>query len=235
MDYIGIKRFDADGKLVGEFRIVGLFTSTVYTRSTRTIPYLRRKVDAVIKRAGFDPDGHSGKALANVLDTYSRDELFQIDEDTLYQFAMLILQLDERPRVRVLSRHDRFDRFVSVFVFVPRDRYNSTVRTAIGQYLAEVYQGRVSAYYPFFPEGPLVRVHFIIGRDDGETPRPDRAALEETVGAIIRTWTDGLVRCARGGARPRPRARAVRALPQRVLGRLPRAAIRRSSPSTTSR
>lgn len=192
MDYIGIKRFDAAGKLTGEFRIVGLFTSTVYTRSTRTIPYLRRKVDAVIARAGFDPDSHSGKALANVLDTFSRDELFQIDEDTLYQFAMLILQLDERPRVRVLSRHDKFDRFVSVFVFVPRDRYNSSVRTAIGQYLAEVYQGRMSAYYPFFPEGPLVRVHFIIGRDTGATPRPQRAVLEETVGNIIRTWSDGL-------------------------------------------
>jgi glutamate dehydrogenase len=192
MDYIGIKRFDANGKLIGEFRIVGLFTSTVYTRSTRTIPYLRRRVDAVIKRAGFDPDGHSGKALANVLDTYSRDELFQIDEDTLYQFAMLILQLDERPRIRVLSRYDRFDRFVSVFVFVPRDRYNSTVRTAIGRYLAEVYHGRVSAYYPFFPEGPLVRVHFIIGRDQGDCPRPARTELEETIGSIIRTWTDGL-------------------------------------------
>ena len=74
------------------------------------------------------PDGHSGKALANVLETYSRDELFQIDEDTLYEFAMLIMQLDERPRVRVLARRDRFDRFVSIFVFVPRDRYNSTVR-----------------------------------------------------------------------------------------------------------
>ena len=193
MDYIGIKRFDADGKLVGEFRIVGLFTSTVYTRSTRTIPYLRRKVDAIIKRAGFDPDSHSGKALVNVLETYSRDELFQIDEDTLYQFAMLVMQLDERPRVRVLARHDRFDRFVSIFVFVPRDRYNSNVRIEIGKYLAEVYQGRVSAYYPFFPEGPLVRVHFIIGRNEGECPNPDRATLEETVGAIIRTWTDGLL------------------------------------------
>ena len=170
MDYIGIKRFDKKGKLTGEFRIVGLFTSTVYTRPTLTIPHLRRKVDAVIKRAGFDPDSHSGKALANVLDTYSRDELFQIDEDTLGQFAMLILQLDERPRVRVLTRPDRFDRFVSVLVFVPRDRYNSSVRVAIGEYLAEVYQGRMSAYYPFFPEGPLVRVHFIIGRDAGATP-----------------------------------------------------------------
>ncbi|MCC6887091.1 MAG: NAD-glutamate dehydrogenase [Hyphomicrobiales bacterium] len=192
MDYIGVKRFDAQGRLRGEFRIVGLFTSTAYTRSTRSIPYLRRKVEAVIARAGFDPNSHSGKALANVLDTYARDELFQIDEDTLYQFAMAILQLDERPRVRVLSRHDRFDRFVSILVYVPRDRYNSSVRVTIGAYLAEAYQGRVSAYYPFFPEGTLVRVHYIIGRDAGECPRPERAVLERAVASIIRTWADGL-------------------------------------------
>src|SRR5262245_45292021 len=88
MDYIGLKRFDAEGKLAGEFRIVGLFTSTAYTRSARTIPYLRRKVDGLMKRAGFNPDSHSGKALVNVLESYPRDELFQIDEETLYHFAM---------------------------------------------------------------------------------------------------------------------------------------------------
>jgi glutamate dehydrogenase len=192
LDYVGVKRFDPDGKLIGEFRIVGLFTSTAYTRSTRTIPYLRRKVDAVVRRAGFDPDGHFGKALANVLESYPRDELFQIDEDTLYQFAQAVLQLDERPRVRVLPRADRFDRFVSVLVYVPRERYDSNVRKAIGDYLAGAYAGRVSAFIPFFPEGPLVRVQFIIGRSEGAAPNPDRAALEQAVGAIVRTWGDEL-------------------------------------------
>src|SRR5262249_49627576 len=132
MDYIGVKRFDRDGTLIGEFRIIGLFTSTAYTRSTRSIPYLRRKVDAILTRAGFDPDGHCGKALVNVLETFPRDELFQIDEDLLYRFALLMLELDERPRVRVLARRDRFDRFVSILVFVPRDRYDSDVRRRIG-------------------------------------------------------------------------------------------------------
>ena len=192
MDYIGIKRFDPERGLAGEFRIVGLFTSTVYTRSTRTIPYLRRKVDAVMKRAGFDPDSHSGKALVNVLESYPRDELFQGDEDTLYRFALEVLYLDERPRVRVLARPDRFDRFVSVLVFVPRERYDSSTRIAIGRYLAGIYKGRLSAFYPFFPEGPLVRVHFIIGRSEGETPNPRRTVLEEAISAIVRTWTDGL-------------------------------------------
>jgi glutamate dehydrogenase len=192
MDYVGVKRFDQNGKLAGEFRIVGLFTSTAYTRSTRTIPYLRRKVDAVLRRAGFDEHSHSGKALVNVLESYPRDDLFQVDEETLYGFALAIMQLDERPRVRVLARRDRFDRFVSVLVYVPRDRYGSTVRAAIGNFLALTYKGRVSAFYPFFPEGPLVRVHFIIGRTAEEAPNPSRAVLEEEISALARTWTDDL-------------------------------------------
>ncbi len=192
LDYIGVKRFDVAGNLVGEFRIVGLFTSTAYTRSAHGIPYLRRKIAAIEKRAGFDAKSHSGKALANVLEHYPRDELFQVDEDTLYRFVLAIMQLDERPRVRVLARFDRFDRFVSVLVFVPRERYDSAIRTRIGDYLARAFIGRVSAFYPFFPEGPLVRVHFIIGRSGGPTPQVARATLEREVRAIVRTWIDGL-------------------------------------------
>ena len=105
-----------------------------------------------------------------MLEHYPRDELFQIDEETLYQFALAILQLDERPRVRVLPRRDRFDRFVSILVYIPRERYDSQIRSRIGEYLAATFKGRVRAFYPFFPEGPLVRVHFIIGRYEGETP-----------------------------------------------------------------
>ena len=146
----------------------------------------------MLARAGFDPDGHSGKALVNVLESYPRDELFQLDENTLYHFAMAVLQLDERPRVRVLPRHDRFDRYISVLVYVPRERYDSDVRKEIGDYLARVYKGRVSAFHPFFPEGPLVRVHFIIAVSPGHVPDPDRASLERAVEAIVRTWIDKL-------------------------------------------
>ena len=193
LDYVGIKRFDAAGHLVGEQRIVGLFTSTAYTRPAHTIPYLRRKIAAVAQRAAFDAASHSGKALANVLEHYPRDELFQIEEDTLYRNAIAILQLGERPRIRVLVRRDRFDRFVSVLVFVPRDRYGSHIRARIGDYLASAFIGHVSAFYPYFPaEGTLVRVHYIIGRSGGPTPHVQQARLEREVAAIVRTWTDGL-------------------------------------------
>ncbi|MBO6539964.1 MAG: NAD-glutamate dehydrogenase [Rhizobiaceae bacterium] len=192
LDYLGIKTFDDKGKLKGELRIVGLFTSTAYTRSVMGIPYLRSKANDVLAKSGFDPADHSGKALINVLESYPRDELFQIDVPTLRRHAEGILALGERPRVRVLYRIDQFDRFVSVIVFVPRDRYDSRVRVKIGDYLKEKFDGRLSAYYPAFPEGSLARVHFIIGRSGGKTPQPDNDEIEDAVREIVRTWDDGL-------------------------------------------
>ncbi|WP_306030816.1 NAD-glutamate dehydrogenase [Stappia sp. MMSF_3263] len=202
MDYVGIKLFDDNGELAGELRVVGLLTATAYTLSTRSIPFLRRKVDSVLARAGYDPESHSGRALTNVLESYPRDELFQIDPDLLYHFSTAILQLDERPRIRVLARRDRFDRFVSILCYVPRDRYTTEVRLRIGAYLAKVYDGRLSAWYVSYPEGPLARVHFIVGRDQGETPDPAQEDLEQSVAGIVRTWADGLreaLRAAYGG------------------------------------
>jgi glutamate dehydrogenase len=193
MDYIGIKKYDRKGKLAGEVRIIGLFTSTAYTRSVTRIPYLRSKAQAVIKRAEYEPDSHSGKALLNVLESYPRDEMFQIDVPALTRNALSIVALADRPRVRVLSRIDAFDRFVSIIVFIPRDRYNSEVRAEIGDHLAEVYQGHVSAYYPAFPEGSLARVHFIVGRRSGKTPTPTQTSLEAEIQAITRTWEDHFV------------------------------------------
>ena len=192
LDYVGIKTFDKKGKLTGELRIVGLFTSTAYTRSVMKIPYLRSKAQAVISRMGYAPTDHAGKALINILESYPRDELFQIGLPVLRKHAEALLALGDRPRVRVLYRIDQFDRFVSVIVFVPRDRYDSDVREDIGDYLKETFKGRLSAFYPAFPEGALARVHFIIGRSGGKTPKPDAHDLEVRIRAIVRTWHDAL-------------------------------------------
>jgi glutamate dehydrogenase len=193
MDLVGVKHYGHDGQLTGGFQIVGLFTATAYTRSTRSIPYLRHKVAGVLARAGYSPNSHSGRTLANVLDTYPRDELFQIDEDTLFHFASIILQLNERPRVRVLPRFDWFERFVSVLVYVPREPYGSGARAAIGRLLATAFNGDIASFVPFFPEGPLVRVHFIITRTDGALAHPDRARLESDVSRLMNTWPDFLL------------------------------------------
>ena len=192
MDYVGIKLYTPDGRLEGELRVVGLFTSGAYTRSVRQIPYVRHKVSGVLQRAGFDPSGHSGKALMHILEEYPRDELFQIDVDTLNNFVIEILILYERPRVRALARVDKFDRFVSILTFIPREKYDTDVRTRVGAFLAQAYKGTLSASYVSFPEGALARVHYIIGRYEGKTPVVERATLEAGISAIAATWADRL-------------------------------------------
>ncbi|QRM53618.1 NAD-glutamate dehydrogenase [Sinorhizobium sp. BG8] len=190
MDYVGVKRFDEDGNVVGELRIVGLFTSTAYTHTTSEIPLLRSKIAKVIDHFGYDPQSHSGKMLINTLESYPRDDLFQIDVGLLSNFCEQINELADRPRIRVLARIDHFDRFVSVLVYVPREQYDSDVREKIGNYLKTVYDGRVSAYYPAFPEGGLARVHFIIGRSGGKTPRISQQNLERAIRDIATRWSD---------------------------------------------
>jgi len=190
IDVVVVKRYDGEGHVIGGLAIAGLFTATLYTNSVADIPLLRRKIQKVMSRAGFAPESHSGRALVKVLETFPRDDLFRIESDALYQFALAILQLDEHPRVRVLAWRDRFDRFVSVLVYVPRDRYGSEVRERIGRLLEEAFGGQVAMFRPLFLEGPLTRVHFVIERTGEASVDVSRTQLEEGVGAIIRTWPD---------------------------------------------
>lgn len=193
MDYIGLKLFGKDGELTGELRIVGLFTSSAYTQNPHDIPLLRRKLQRVIAASGFSPESHSGKALNNVLENFPRDELFQIDAETLAEIANGILRLEERPRTRLFVRHDKFDRFVSAFVFIPRDRFNTEARLRAGEILARAYGGHVASFAPAFSETPLVRVHFIIARDTAEILKPDIAEIERAIGEAMRNWDDRLL------------------------------------------
>jgi glutamate dehydrogenase len=197
MDYIGVKRYRDDGAVIGEARFVGLFTADAYDRMARDVPLVRRKVRRVLERAGKIPGTHSEKKLRNIVENYPRDELFQTEEDDLLIIGLAILHLQDRPRTKLLVRRDRFDRFVSCLLFVPRDRYTSRVREQAGEMIRDAFEGRMSAYYPHFGDGPLARVHYIIGLDPNDHPEPDLHALERRIVELARTWEDDFVATGR--------------------------------------
>ncbi|CAN5188258.1 NAD-glutamate dehydrogenase [soil metagenome] len=202
MDYVGVRRYGPDGKASGEVRFVGLFTAEAYETPAHEVPVIRRKVEHVLGEAGKDPDSHNGKRLRNILETWPRDELFQTPEDELLTMAMGVLHLYDRPRVRLFARRDPFDRFVSVLMFVPRERYDSGVRERAGKILADAFEGRVSAYYPSFSDAPLARVHYVLGVTPGRHGNPDLAVLEAAVAETARTWEDRFEAAVRDGGAP---------------------------------
>ncbi len=190
LDAIAIKKFDKDGTVVGEQIFVGLFTSVAYSVSPRRIPALRSKVQDVMERAGFDPQSHSGKALMHVLEHFPRDELFQIDAEQLSEMAVGIVNLHERQRIALFVRNDPFGRFVSAFVYVPRERYNAALRRSFESILASAFNGSVMNHVAQFGDEPLGRIHFIIATRPGAIPDYDVHELETKLRDAGRTWGD---------------------------------------------
>ncbi len=192
MDAIGIKIFDEAGEVLGERLFLGLFTSLAYSRSPRVIPVLRLKVQRVLARAGFAPASHDGKALQHILDTYPRDELFQMSEEELFDTAMGILNLQERQRIALFLRRDPLERFVSCLVYVPRDRYSTDLRRRMAAILEEELKGSVASFTTQLDESVLARVHFIVETTRGKLPATDPARIEARLAEAGRIWADRL-------------------------------------------
>ncbi|MFO8024549.1 NAD-glutamate dehydrogenase [Thiohalophilus sp.] len=192
LDYIGIKRFDDAGKVIGESRFLGLYTSAAYIRRATDIPMLRRKVQYVMRRSGFRPHSHSQKTLLNIVETLPRDELFQCTEDELYEIAHTILQLQERQRVRVIIRPDAYGRFVSCLIYIPRDRFNTDIRLKVQGVLADLFNAQEMDFTVWLTNSVLARLHLILHLPPGRVPQYDIGKIEKQIAATIRSWKDEL-------------------------------------------
>jgi len=192
LDYVGVKRFDAQGRVSGERRLLGLYTHTVYTANPGDIPVLRRKVAEVLARAGFLPASHDGKALASILEDYPRDELMQIEPGELYAHAIAILQLGQRQRARLLVRRDAYGRFVTCLLYVPRDKYNTEQRQRFQRILAEAFNGAAGEFSVSLSESPLARIFMVVRTRPGAVPEVDVRELERRIVAATRRWEDEL-------------------------------------------
>jgi glutamate dehydrogenase len=192
MDYVGIKKFDPSGKVTGERRFLGLYTFSAYSMSSLDIPLVRRKVRYVLERAGFPPGSHNEKDLIEILETYPRDELFQISQEELFEISMGILHLQERQRVSLFVRRDTYGRFFSCLVFVPRDRYNTEIRERMQDILHRALGGANVEFNVRLSESVLARLHFIIYTQPGEVPDYDAETIEERLVEATRSWTDNL-------------------------------------------
>jgi len=192
LDYIGVKRFDADGKVLGERRFVGLYTSSAYHADPREVPLLRRKVAHVVERAGFRPDGHMHKNLISVLQSYPRDELFQVDEDHLLETTLGILRLGDRRKTRVFIRRDFFGRFYSCLVYLPRENFNTDVRQRIEAILLRHLAGTSIEFTVQLSDAVLARIHFLVRSEPASAPKYDIRAIESDIVQATRRWDEDL-------------------------------------------
>lgn len=188
---IRIQKISDDGKVVGEFRFIGLFTSSAYHGSINSIPLVRGKVAKVIADSGYIKGSHNYKDLVSTLESYPRDELFQISSEDLLKNATGIVSICGRSQVKFFARKDKFNRFVSCLVFTPRDHSNSELREKIKEYLSEIYHGEVADSFVQITDSNLIRLHVIV-RTNKKIPQVDEAIVEREITKMTRVWSDDL-------------------------------------------
>ena len=189
-DYVSIREIDADGKVIKECRFMGLYTSSVYGESVRVIPYIRRKVEEIERRSGFQAKAHLGKELAQVVEVLPRDDLFQTPVDELFSTVMSIVQIQERNKIRVFLRKDPYGRFCYCLAYVPRDIYSTEVRQKIQQVLMDRLKASDCEFWTFFSESVLARVQLILRVDPKNRLDIDPVLLEKEVVQACRSWQD---------------------------------------------
>lgn len=195
LDYVGVKKFDADGNVVGERRFLGLFSSAAYTESVRRVPVVRRKVAEVLEGAGFSDNSHDGRDLLQILETYPRDDMFQTPTDQLRSIVTSVLYLQERRRLRLYLRQDEYGRYYSALVYLPRDRYTTGVRLRLIDILKEELGGTSVDFTAWNTESILSRLHFVVRVAPGtELPHLTDADTEHIEARLVeaaRSWADG--------------------------------------------
>lgn len=195
LDYVGVKKFDAEGNVVGERRFLGLFSSAAYTESVRRVPVVRRKVEEVLEGAGFTPDSHDGRDLLQILETYPRDELFQTPADELRSIVTSVLYLQERRRLRLFLRQDEYGRYYSALVYLPRDRYTTAVRLRLTNILQDELNGHSVDFTAWNTESVLSRLHFVVRVAPGtaltDLTEAEIDRIEARLVEAARSWADG--------------------------------------------
>jgi glutamate dehydrogenase len=193
LDYIGVKRFDDNGKVVGEDRFVGLFGSAYYTNSVQNLPIIKSKVLAVCNASDYAKGTHDYKTLINILETYPRDEILQSSVDELLNIVTSILQMQERDYCGLFVRRDSFDRFYSCMVYVPRERYNTKLRIETQQLLQQAFNSKEEVEFTtFFSESVQARTHYIV-KVKSTKADINVKEIEKNLNEAARSWDDKLV------------------------------------------
>ncbi|HEX2094492.1 MAG TPA: NAD-glutamate dehydrogenase [Longimicrobiaceae bacterium] len=192
MDYIGVKKLDDAGRVSGEQRFLGLFTSKAYGEHAEAIPILRQKLAQILASSGTRPGSHDYKEIITIFNSMPKEELFQASTQELEQEVQTVLGLLFSDEVRVVIRPDRLREGASVMVILPRGKYSQEARQRIQVAVTRHLGGTVVHYYLSMSAGEQARLHFYVSAPAETVQAADARALEHEVEQLTRSWEERL-------------------------------------------
>tara|TARA_R110000850_G_scaffold91742_17_gene194739 strand:- start:31499 stop:36352 length:4854 start_codon:yes stop_codon:yes gene_type:complete len=201
MDHVAVRYFGDDGEVAGIIRVIGLFSSDAYVERPWDIPLIRRRVESVMQRSRLRAGSHSAKNLREILHGLPRDELFQFGENELFDTCMGISALRDRHPLRLFLRRDRYGRFFSALIYLPRERFSRELRDHLAQQLQTLCKGHSVERKIDFLRGGLTRVHVVVHTSPGTDLELDADEIEQRLRDIARPWRDQLLQALRASCK----------------------------------
>jgi glutamate dehydrogenase len=192
MDYIGVRKVAPDGTVVGESRLVGLFTSKAYTEPASRTPVLHRKLRQILEAEDLFEGSHDYKAVVSLFESFPKDELFAASTEELRTSIMALLALQETGRVRLFVRRDLFGRSISLVVALPRERFSAELRQGLQRLFMDRFHGSTVDYHLSLGESRLAMIHFTVHVAEGHIPDISFDELERDVVSLTQSWEDRL-------------------------------------------
>ncbi len=193
MNCIGVKEFNDQGDMIRERHFFGLFTSVAEVQDIQTIPIIKNKVKTIEKKAGFVPGGHNNKALISILQTFSCDELFQSNEDELFEICTSIMSLAIRPRVKLFLR--KAGNFISCIVLIPMRYASARLMFKIRDILKDETNAESSDIYNnhIINEYDLMKLHVVLRTKSASVFDDEVLRIENKLRNITEKWEDRFI------------------------------------------
>ncbi|MEE4289682.1 MAG: NAD-glutamate dehydrogenase domain-containing protein [Erythrobacter sp.] len=165
----------------------GLWTSAALATPPNEVPILRARLAEISAEFGFNPQGHTGKALIHAFTTLPHDLLtgFSVADTRVLTTAMM--SLVDRPRPRLVMISSPLERHIYAFVWLPRDQLSTAVRLEIQALILQIGGARLLDWSLEVEGGALAMLQFLLDtRETRETPDPE--PLERRLEALLRGW-----------------------------------------------
>ena len=165
----------------------GLWTSQALIQPTEDVPLLRRRLKELDKEFGFDPHGHSGKALRHAVSSVPRDLLVNLSEESGRDLVTMAMSLADRPRPAILLLRSILKGHLFAFVWLPRDELNTERRLAIADLLEQATGRAVTSWSVELGEGDLALIRYTLDIESSDAT-PDIRELNRQLDAMVRGW-----------------------------------------------
>ncbi|HTK58731.1 MAG TPA: NAD-glutamate dehydrogenase domain-containing protein [Sphingomicrobium sp.] len=175
------------GKITGIGVHAGLWTSQALIQPTEDVPLLRQRLKQLDKEFGFDPNGHSGKALRHAVASVPRDLLVNLSEESGRDLVTMAMSLADRPRPALLLVRSILKGHLFAFAWLPRDELNTERRLAVAELLEEATGRTVTSWSVELGEGDLALIRYTLDIEASD-PTPDLRELNRKLDAMVRGW-----------------------------------------------